>query len=144
VPRWAAFLLVVMLASAGLPGLTGFVGEFLILCGAFGRWPWLTAVATSGVVLGALYLLWMYQRVAFGPVVHDENARLPDLSRREVAVLVPVVALSVVMGVFPAPILRRMQPAVDRIVGRMAERAPVAAAAEPARTAALRPGGGAP
>jgi NADH-quinone oxidoreductase subunit M len=118
VPLFAVCFLLVMLASVGLPGLNGFVGEFLILCGAFGRFPWLTAVATAGVVLGALYLLWMYQRVVFGPVTHDENRRLADLSGRELAVLVPVIALCVVMGVYPAPFLSRMQPSVDRILAR--------------------------
>src|SRR5213078_4023106 len=89
VPVYAACFLVVMLASVGLPGLNGFVGEFLILLGAFGPWPWATTVATSGVVLGALYLLWMYERVIFGPLARPENAALEDLSGRELAVLVP-------------------------------------------------------
>src|SRR5262249_59782682 len=80
VPTYSACFLLVMLASVGLPGLNGFVGEFLILLGAFGRWPWATAVATSGIILGALYLLWMFQRVVFGPVVHEEHTRLTDLS----------------------------------------------------------------
>src|SRR5207244_8189118 len=71
-------ILVVMLASVGLPGLNGFVGEFLILLGSFAHWPWATAVATSGVVLGALYLLWMYQRVIFGPLASEENTKLQD------------------------------------------------------------------
>jgi NADH-quinone oxidoreductase subunit M len=127
VPVYAAFLLVVMLASVGLPGLNGFVGEFLILAGSFGSWPWATAAATSGVILGALYLLWMYQRVAFGPLVHEENARLADLGRREIAVLIPVVGLCVVMGVWPAPILTRMQPSIDRILARVERPAAVAA-----------------
>src|SRR5216117_3793422 len=78
VPVYAAFFLVVMLASVGLPGLNGFVGEFLILLGSFSRWPWATAVATSGVILGALYLLCMYERVIFGPLAHEENAKLRD------------------------------------------------------------------
>src|SRR6059036_1778494 len=120
VPVYAAFFLVVMLASVGLPGLNGFVGEFLILLGAFGRWPWATAVATSGVILGALYLLWMYERVIFGPLAHAENAKLEDLSAREVTVLVPVVALCLVMGLFPAPFLSRMQPSIDLILQRLA------------------------
>jgi len=120
VPVWAAFFLVVMLASVGLPGLNGFVGEFLILLGSFGRWPWATAVATSGVILGALYLLWMYERVIFGPLAHEENAKLEDLSAREVTVLLPVVALCLVMGLFPAPFLTRMQPSIDLILQRLA------------------------
>src|SRR5213593_2419167 len=110
VPVYAAFFMVVMLASVGLPGLNGFVGEFLILLGSFGRWPWATAVATSGVVLSALYLLWMYQRVVFGPLTHPENAALRDLSAREIAVLVPVLALCFVMGLYPALFFRRMEP----------------------------------
>jgi NADH-quinone oxidoreductase subunit M len=134
-PRFSVCLLVAMLASVGLPGLNGFVGEFLILCGAFGPWPRATAVATSGVVLGALYLLWMYERVIFGPLVHEENRRLADLSPRELTVLVPVLGLCFVMGVCPAPFLTRMQPAIDRVVER------VARAGAPA-PAALRVAGG--
>jgi NADH-quinone oxidoreductase subunit M len=118
VPAYSVALLLVMLASAGLPGLNGFVGEFLILLGSFRAWPWATTVATSGVVLGALYLLWMYQRVVFGPIVHDENRALADLSGRELAVIVPVIALCVVMGLYPAPFLSRIEPSVDRILAR--------------------------
>ncbi|HUE29473.1 MAG TPA: NADH-quinone oxidoreductase subunit M [Verrucomicrobiae bacterium] len=120
VPVYAAFFLVVMLASVGLPGLNGFIGEFLILVGSFGHWPRATAVATSGVVLGALYLFWMYQRVIFGPLTNEENAKLHDLSAREVAVLVPVVALCLVMGLCPAWFLVRMQPSIDSILGHLA------------------------
>jgi NADH-quinone oxidoreductase subunit M len=138
VPVFAVCLLIAMLASVGLPGLNGFVGEFLILCGAFGRWPWATAVATTGVILGALYLLWMYQRVVFGPVTHDENRRLEDLDAREVALLVPVLGLCVVMGLYPAPFLTRMQPAIDRVLARVTATDPTPAA--PAtRTAAVSP-----
>jgi NADH-quinone oxidoreductase subunit M len=115
-PVYAALFLVVMLASLGLPGLNGFVGEFLILLGAFRDWPWATAVATSGVILAALYLLWMYERVMLGPLVHEENKRLSDLSRREVAVLVPIIALCFLMGVYPKPFFERMQPSVDRMI----------------------------
>src|SRR4029077_14752766 len=109
VPWYAAIFLVVMLASVGLPGLNGCVGEFLILLGAFGRWPWATALATSGVVLGALYLLWMYERVIFGPVTHEETRRLRDIGPRELVVIAPVLALCFVMGLYPAPILRRIE-----------------------------------
>jgi NADH-quinone oxidoreductase subunit M len=123
-PRFAVLLLIAMLASAGLPGLNGFIGEFLIMLGAFGPWPWATAVASSGVVLGALYLLWMYQRVIFGPLVHEENRRLADLDAREIAVLVPVLGLCFAMGLFPAPFLTRMQPSIDRILARVAAHAP--------------------
>jgi NADH-quinone oxidoreductase subunit M len=116
VPLFSVCLLLAMLASAGLPGLNGFVGEFLILLGTFGRWPWATTVATSGVVLGALYLLWMYERAIFGPVVHEENRRLKDLGGRELVVITPVLALCFVMGLWPTPILRRIEPAVARTI----------------------------
>jgi len=119
VPRYAAALLVVLLASAGLPGLNGFVGEFLILVGTFERWPRATVVATSGIVLGALYLLVMYQRVAFGPLDREENRTLVDLSRRELAVIVPVIALCFAMGLHPMPLLSRIRPSVDRMLARI-------------------------
>jgi len=119
VPRFAIALLLVMLASAGLPGMNGFVGEFLILLGSFPAWPWATAVATSGVVLGALYLLWMYQRVVFGPVTHEENRALVDLSSRELIVIVPVIALCFLMGLYPAPFMARIEPSVDLILARL-------------------------
>jgi NADH-quinone oxidoreductase subunit M len=119
VPMYSVALMLVMLASAGLPGLNGFVGEFLILMGSFPTWQWPTAIATSGVILGALYLLWMYQRVIFGPVVHEENRALTDLSARELVVITPVIALCFVMGLHPTPILSRIEPPVKRIVERV-------------------------
>jgi NADH-quinone oxidoreductase subunit M len=135
VPRYAVALLVVMLASAGLPGLAGFVGEFLILVGAFKTWPWATTIATSGLVLGALYLLTMYQRVIFGPLEREENRTLEDLGRREVAVLVPVLVLCVVMGLFPTPFLTRIQPSVERILAHVQ---PPETPAETARAEVVR------
>jgi NADH-quinone oxidoreductase subunit M len=125
VPRYAVALLLVMLASVGLPGLNGFVGEFLILVGAFPAHPWATAVATSGIVLGALYLLWLYQRVIFGPLGNPKNEGLADLTPREIAVLVPIVVLAVVMGVYPQPFLDRIEPSVERMLAPVR---PVAAA----------------
>ena len=119
VPRYAVALLLVVLASVGLPGLNGFVGEFLILVGAFETWPWATAVATSGIVLGALYLLWFYQQVIFGPLDRDENRQLGDLTGRERLVLAPVIALCVVMGVYPRPFLDRIEPSVERMLARV-------------------------
>jgi NADH-quinone oxidoreductase subunit M len=119
IPRFAAVFLLVMFSSAGLPGLNGFVGEFLILLGSFGANRTATVFATSGLVLGAVYLLWMFQRVVFGPVTHEENARLEDLTPREIAVLVPVVAMIVLMGVYPGPFLRTMEPSVKALVARM-------------------------
>jgi len=111
----SAFL-VVTLASIGLPGLNGFVGELLILVGAF-RWnPRLAAFAATGVLLSAVYMLWMFQRVNYGPVTKDENATLPDLSARERFTLWPAVAMTIVMGMFPMVFLKPMEPAVLRLV----------------------------
>jgi len=122
IPVYAAVFLVVMFSSVGLPGLNGFVGEFLILLGAFGTQRPAAIFATGGLVLGAVYMLWMYQRVIFGPIRHPENARLHDLSRREIAVLAPVVAMIVVMGVYPRPFLTAMKPSVDALVARIQTR----------------------
>ena len=137
VPVYASFFLIAMLASVGLPGLNGFIGEFLILLGAFGPRPWATAVATSGVVLAALYLLWMYQRVIFGPVTRPENASLQDLNAREIAVLVPVLALCLVMGLYPAPFFRRMEPSISKMLTRL--RASAVVAVMPPPEAPLHP-----
>ncbi len=115
-PRLSSAFLVVTLASIGLPGLNGFVGELLILVGAF-RWdPRVAAFAASGVLLSAVYMLWMFQRVNYGPVTKDENATLPDLTTRERLTLWPAVAMTIVMGVFPMIFLRPMEPAVARLV----------------------------
>ena len=102
-PVFSVLLLVVMFSSIGLPGLNGFVGEFLILVGAF-QWSRPAAVlGTAGIVFAAVYLLWMYQRVIFGEVRHEENRRLPDLNAREIWTLVPILILIVWIGVYPKP-----------------------------------------
>src|SRR4030095_9577663 len=98
-PRLVAVFLIVTLSSIGLPGLNGFVGEFLILLGAFAWDPRYAAVAATGVILSATYMLWMFQRVNYGSVTNEKNAALPDLRPREWALLVPIVALTIVMGV---------------------------------------------
>jgi NADH-quinone oxidoreductase subunit M len=116
VPAFSALFLVVALSSLGLPGLNGFVGEFLILVGAFQRNAWLAAVATSGIIFAAVYLLWMYQRVIFGEVTHEENRRLRDLTPREWAVLVPVVALIVWIGVYPAAFTGKTEATVEALI----------------------------
>lgn len=130
IPRWASVFLIVTFSSVGLPGLNGFVGEFLILLGAFGQSKLATAIASSGLILGAVYMLWMFQRVVFGPVRHEENNALEDLHPREIAVLVPVVAMIVVMGVYPAPFLKTMEPSVKAIVARLEKAQARAVAAE--------------
>ena len=116
VPRLVAVFLIVTLSSIGLPGLNGFVGEFLILLGAFRADPRVTAFAASGVILSAVYMLWMFQRVNYGEVTNEKNAGLSDLRPREWAILVPIVAAIVLMGVLPNLFLRPMEPSVDRLL----------------------------
>ncbi len=123
-PRLVAAFLLVTLSSIGLPGLNGFVGEFLILLGAF-RWsPTLAAFAATGVVLSATYMLWMFQRVNYGPVTRDENKALPDLQTREWIVIAPIIAIAIVMGVFPNLFLRPIEPSVDRMLTKIHQGAP--------------------
>jgi NADH-quinone oxidoreductase subunit M len=116
-PIYAAFFLIVMFSSVGLPGLNGFVGEFLILVGAFRANVWYAALAATGVVLSAIYLLWMYQRVMNGPVTSDANKNLPDLSPREIALLVALVIFIVWIGVYPRTFLDPIQPNVMILLG---------------------------
>ena len=134
VPAFAAIWLIVTLSSIGLPGTNGFVGEFLILSGTFvSKVPgsiWWGVFATSGVVLGAVYMLWMYQRIWHGPVRIEENQNVRDLSVREWAILSPLVVLIFVMGLYPTPFLRIAAPSVDRFVAHL-ERANPALAGDP-------------
>jgi NADH-quinone oxidoreductase subunit M len=116
VPHLVAAFLLVTLSSIGLPGLNGFVGEFLILLGAFRADPRMAAFAATGVILSATYMLWMFQRVNYGEVTNEENASLPDLDRREWTILVPIVAAAVLMGVLPNLFLRPIEPSVDRML----------------------------
>jgi NADH-quinone oxidoreductase subunit M len=121
-PRLVAAFFLITLSSIALPGMNGFVGEFLILVGAFLWSPRFAAVAAGGVVLSAVYMLWMFQRVNFGEITHDKNRALPDLTPREWALMVPTVAMAIVMGVFPGIFLRPMEPAVKRTVERVTGR----------------------
>src|SRR6202162_4108970 len=112
-PVYAASYLFIVLASVGLPLLNGFVGEFLVLSGAFQARPVYGILAATGVIWSACYLLWMYQRVFFGKVTHDVNATLPDLNRREKAALAPIAIAALVMGVAPLVWLGAIDPAVQ-------------------------------
>ena len=115
-PKLTTAFLIVTLASIGLPGLNGFVGELLILVGAF-RWDARYAsVAAVGVLLSAVYMLWMFQRVNYGPVTNEENAHLSDLTTRERWTLWPAVAMCIVMGVAPMWFLKPIEPSVTRLV----------------------------
>jgi NADH-quinone oxidoreductase subunit M len=119
VPIFAAVFILVTLSSIGLPGLNGFVGEFLILLGSFGPQRTAAIFAATGVVLGAAYMLWLTQRFLFGPLRHDENKGLKDLTLREGLLLVPILILIVYMGVQPRTLLDRMQPALEGALGRI-------------------------
>jgi NADH-quinone oxidoreductase subunit M len=114
-PILAGVFTVVMLSSLGLPGLNGFVGEFLILLGTFMTHRWWAVVAAVGVILAALYLLWAYQRVFHGEP-EGENASMPDLTFKEGLVMAPLLALIVFLGVYPKPMLDRIEPSVEALV----------------------------
>jgi NADH-quinone oxidoreductase subunit M len=117
-PVFAAVFTLVMMSSIGLPGLNGFVGEFLVLVGSFLTRRWWAVVAAGGVILAALYLLWAYQRVFHGEV-DDDNRGFAEMSWREGAVLAPLLGLIVFLGVYPKPVLERMEPAVERLISHV-------------------------
>ena len=120
IPRLTAVFLIITLSSIGLPSLNGFIGEFLVLLGAF-RWePRYAVVAASGVILSAVYMLWMVQRVYYGEVTNEKNRTLPDLSSREWLVIAPVVAMAIFMGLAPNVFLRPTAASVDKVVERLA------------------------
>ncbi len=121
VPRFAFVFMVVTFSSIGLPGLNGFVGEFLVLLGGFQYAPIPTVIAISGVIFGATYMLWAFQRVVFGPLKNAANEKLADLNPREMVYLAPLLVMIVVMGVMPQPFLDRINPSVDRFVARFAD-----------------------
>ncbi|MBI3944926.1 MAG: NADH-quinone oxidoreductase subunit M, partial [Armatimonadetes bacterium] len=118
-PLFSAFFLVIALSSIALPFTNGFVGEFLVLLGAIkARVVW-GVLAAGGMVLSAAYVLWMYQRVFFGPLENPENRKLRDLDAREVAILVPLVALVFWIGIYPKSFLTPMTPALQRVLLRI-------------------------
>jgi NADH-quinone oxidoreductase subunit M len=118
-PKFAIIFAIAMLSSAGLPLLNGFVGEFTILQGAFeANWIW-AAFAVTGVILGAAYLLWLYQRTMLGQVTNGKNLTIPDMSFREVALFVPLIAWSIWIGVYPKPYFDILRRPVAEIVERV-------------------------
>jgi NADH-quinone oxidoreductase subunit M len=117
-PIMAGVFTVVMLSSIGLPGLNGFVGEFLILIGSFITRRWWTVVAATGVILAALYLLWAYQRVFHGEP-DEENASFAEMKWTEGLVIAPLIALIVFLGVYPKPVLDRIQPSVEALIAHV-------------------------
>jgi NADH-quinone oxidoreductase subunit M len=123
IPAFSVMFLIVSLSSLGLPGLNGFVGEFLILLGAFQASRPAAVFATAGIIFAAVYMLWMYQRVAFGQVTNPENRRLTDLSPREWALVLPLVALIVWIGVYPVAFTAKTEATVDALVQQVETKA---------------------
>jgi NADH-quinone oxidoreductase subunit M len=123
VPLFAALLTIVSLSSIGVPGTNGFVGEFLVLLGSFRTHPILAVVSATAVIFAAAYLLWALQRILFNPLDKPENTHIPDLNRRELALMVPLIAGIVWLGVYPAPVLRRMETAATHFVRLVETRA---------------------
>jgi NADH-quinone oxidoreductase subunit M len=138
-PNFAAIYLIISLSSLGMPLLNGFIGEFTILRGVFevpGFGTQWAAWGVAGIVLGAAYLLWLYQRVMFGPVTNPANEKLADLNPREFACLVPLVVLAFWIGIYPKPFFRYLEPPVKKMVLRVNKTYyPVAQTGEPAPTA---------
>ena len=125
VPVFSILLTLVALASIGLPGLNGFVGEFLVLVGSFKAFPIATGLATTGVIFAAAYLLWALQRMIFNPLDKPANQTIRDLDRRELLVLAPLILGIIWMGLYPKPVLDRMEPAAKQYIMRAKGGAPI-------------------
>src|SRR5581483_5926664 len=137
-PLYATLFVIAMLSSVGLPGLNGFVGEFLILAGSFKTHPAATIIAATGVILASIYLLWLVQRVFFGPVVNEENKKIPEIAWNEVAAMAPLIVMMVWIGVHPNTFLHKMTPSVQRlltVVQQGGERGNMMVASDEGRTA---------
>jgi len=133
-PIYATLFAIIMFSSMGLPGLNGFIGEFLILIGAFRvSWVW-GAFAVTGIVLGAAYMLWLYQRTMFGEITKEENKTLPDLDAREMATLLPIIAFCFWIGLYPAPFLRAMETSVANVI-QIVEKGSAGKAVQPKKVA---------
>jgi NADH-quinone oxidoreductase subunit M len=146
-PVYAMMFMIITMASIGLPTLNGFIGEFTILIGAFDRSTLWAVLGATGIVLGAAYMLWMYQRVFFGEITVEENKHLKDANLREQWTLIPLIVLCFWIGLYPKPFFRIIEPAVTRIVQTVdagylkapAAPAPAAPASEPDHAPAHAP-----
>ncbi|MDQ2667587.1 MAG: NADH-quinone oxidoreductase subunit M [Gemmatimonadota bacterium] len=116
VPLFSAILVFVSFSSVALPGTNGFVGEFLVLLGTYRTYPVLAVVATTSVIITAAYMLWAIQRIIFNPLDKPENEHIPDMNRRELLLMAPLLAGMLWLGVYPAPVLRRLQPSAENFV----------------------------
>ena len=131
-PVFATIFMIVTLSSIGLPGTNGFVGEFMILLGAFqSELRWFAVIATTGVILAAVYMLWMFQRVMFGKLDNPKNQNLKDLSFRELCVVAPLLIFVFWIGVYPNTFLEKMEPAVNQMIVQVTGEQPVVVKAVP-------------
>ncbi len=146
-PIFATIFMIVTMSSVGLPGTNGFVGEFLILVGAFeSSLRWWTVIATSGVIFAAVYMLWMFQRVMFGELDNPKNQVLSDLNAREIILMVPLLIMIFWMGVYPNPFIEKMSPSIKKVIAHTriepAATAQLTVPAEPATVFELVPAEG--
>lgn len=114
-PIYATIFMIITMSSIGLPGLNGFIGEFAILQGAFQAYPWLAVIATTGIIFGAAYMLWLFQRVMFGPI-NEINSKMSDLTARELGYLIPLVLAAFWIGLYPKPIMDVLRQPVKKLV----------------------------
>ncbi len=117
-PKYAFVFMVFLLAAVGLPGTSGFVGEFLALIGAFLVNTWVAFLATTGMILGAAYMLYLYRRVIFGAITHDDVRAMLDLNWREIVVFAPMLAVVLWMGIYPASFLTPIEPSIAHLIAR--------------------------
>jgi NADH-quinone oxidoreductase subunit M len=141
-PLFGTAFVITALASIGLPGTSGFVGEFMALLGTFESHPWVAIIGATGVIFAAWYMLPMVQRIWFNALDKDENRNLPDLSRREIVVLAPLLAGMIWLGFYPKPFLERMEASIVELVHSVEQRSAPLQSAQVAAPAAVRPVGG--
>ncbi|KNG92467.1 NADH-quinone oxidoreductase subunit M [Pseudaestuariivita atlantica] len=118
-PAYALIFMLFTMANVGLPGTSGFIGEFLTLMGVFQVNTWIAAIATTGVILSAAYALWLYRRVVMGDLIKESLKTIKDMTTREKAIFAPLVVMTIWMGVYPAPILDRIGPSVEALIGQV-------------------------
>jgi NADH-quinone oxidoreductase subunit M len=115
-PAYAVVFMIFTLASVGLPGTSGFVGEFLVLTGAFQANTWVALLTTTGIILGAAYMLWLYRRIIFGKLVREDLKAILDLSGRESLVFLPLIAVVLWMGIYPQPFFDIIHSSVANLI----------------------------
>jgi NADH-quinone oxidoreductase subunit M len=121
-PIFAVFFMIMTLSSVGLPGMNGFVGEFLVLVGTFKSNILYATLATTGVILAVCYMLWMFKRVMFNKLTNPENQKLKDLNKREWAILLPIAILVFWIGIYPKPLISRMDASVNHLLTQVDEK----------------------